>query len=121
LLRSIPARLTVWAIQQVILTINPGLFRKDGYVMNVRPLSERSDQELKYIAELARETSVGSALHDHGINFIDLGADPVGHLLLSVMLDAEDRRELQAWWQLYLETGVSVMNASHFKRLPERS
>jgi len=88
--------------------------------MNSYPLSERSDSELKDIVDLARETSVGSALFDHGLNFVDLGADPVGHLLLSVMLDREDRAELQAWWQLFLETGVSVMNVSNQKHMPER-
>jgi hypothetical protein len=88
--------------------------------MNLNPLSERSDSELRAIADLSRETSVGYALYSYGLNFVDLAADPVGHLILSIMLEDEDRQELAAWWQLFLATDVSEMNVSMFKRLPDR-
>jgi len=87
--------------------------------MNVRPLSVRSTEELIYLVGLATETSIGAALFDHGLNYEDLKADPVGHLLLSVMLKEEDRLEMAAWWQYYLETGVPNGNISRFKRLPD--
>lgn len=78
-------------------------------------LSERSDTELKEIVELARETSIGSALFEFGFHLEDLKADPVGHLVLSIMLDEVDREELSYWWQKFLVTGVSEMSVSAAK------
>lgn len=78
-------------------------------------LSERSDQELCDIADLARETSIGNALYTYGFTLVDLEADHVGFLLLSIQLDDIDRNELHAWWQRHLEEGLAVMSVSKSK------
>lgn len=83
--------------------------------MKFLPLSERSDEDIQQIVELARETSIGSALYTWGFSLKDLQRDPLGHLRLSIMLDPEDLKELTTTWQRYLETGTPVMSVSVHK------